>query len=164
MIKPDSWIKEWASAGGIEPFKDDLVNPASLDVRLGNTWIFPNGRDGQPQHLKSDSVFLHPGEVVLATTKEYVKIPRTVAADLKLKSSIGRQWINHCLAGWIDPGFSGEITLELQNIGPNPVELRADMRIAQLIFFQMESAPDKDYSQTGRYQGQRGATPHRKDI
>ena len=88
---------------------------------------------------------LFPGEVVLASTLEYVKIPRRVACDLKLKSTLGRFWINHSLAGWCDPGFEGNITLELQNLGPTPFILDAGRRIAQLIFIGMESEPEIAY-------------------
>jgi dCTP deaminase len=95
---------------------------------------------------------------------EYVRIPRDVACDLKLKSTLGRLWINHSLAGWCDPGFQGEITLELQNLGPAPFVLEAGRRIAQLIFIAMESEPDVAYGEPGsssHYQGQRGTTPAR---
>ena len=98
---------------------------------------------------------------VLASTIEYVKIPRDVACDLKLKSTLGRLWINHSLAGWCDPGFQGQITLELQNLGPVPFVLQAGRRIAQLIFIAMESEPDVAYGEPGsssHYQGQTGTT------
>ena len=86
---------------------------------------------------------------MLASTLEYVRIPRTVACDLKLKSTLGRLWINHSLAGWCDPGFEGNITLELQNLGPTPFVLEAGRRIAQLIFIAMESEPDVAYGEPG---------------
>jgi dCTP deaminase len=87
-----------------------------------------------------------------------------VACDLKLKSTLGRLWINHSLAGWCDPGFEGNITLELQNLGPVPFVLEAGRRIAQLIFIAMESPPDTAYGEPGsrsHYQGQRGTTTAR---
>ena len=76
-------------------------------------------------------------------------IPRNVACDLKLKSTLGRLWINHSLAGWCDPGFEGDITLELQNLGPAPFVLEAGRRIAQLIFIAMESEPEVAYGEPG---------------
>jgi dCTP deaminase len=102
--------------------------------------------------------------VVLASTLEHVRIPRTVACDLKLKSTLGRLWINHSLAGWCDPGFQGNITLELQNLGPSPFVLEAGRRIAQLIFIAMEAEPEVAYGEPGsssHYQGQTGTTPAR---
>jgi dCTP deaminase len=158
MIKPDRWIRAWAAAGGVEPFSPEQVNAASYDLRVGDDWICPT-RD--PEEFRSPSVKLFPGEVVLASSLEYVKIPRDVACDLKLKSTLGRLWINHSLAGWCDPGFQGNITLELQNLGPEPFVLNAGRRIAQLIFIGMESEPDRAYGEPGsssHYQGQTGTT------
>lgn len=158
MIKPDSWIRDWGRAGGAEPFDESLVNSASYDIRVSDDWICPT-RD--PEEFRSTSVKLFPGEVVLASSLEYVRIPKNVACDLKLKSTLGRLWINHSLAGWCDPGFEGNITLELQNLGPEPFVLEAGRRIAQLIFIAMESEPDVAYGEPGassHYQGQRGTT------
>ena len=162
MIKPDRWIREWGKNGGVTPFEECQVNSASYDVRVSDHWICPT-RD--PEELHAPSIKLFPGEVVLASTMEYVRIPRNVACDLKLKSTLGRLWINHSLAGWCDPGFEGEITLELQNLGPQPFVLEAGRRIAQLIFIAMESEPDVAYGDPGsssHYQGQRGTTPARR--
>lgn len=158
MIKPDTWIAEWGRNGGVEPFVPAQVNAASYDVRLSDHWICPT-RD--PEEFTAPALKLFPGEVVLASTREYVVIPRDVACDLKLKSTLGRLWINHSLAGWCDPGFKGNITLELQNLGPEPFVLEADRRVAQLIFIAMESAPRVAYGEPGsssHYQGQRGTT------
>ena len=118
MIKPDRWIREWGRNGGVTPFEESQVNAASYDVRVSEHWICPT-RD--PEEFRAPHIKLFPGEVVLASTMEYVRIPRDVACDLKLKSTLGRLWINHSLAGWCDPGFEGEITLELQNLGPAAV-------------------------------------------
>jgi dCTP deaminase len=157
MIKPDHWIIKFAEAGGIVPFNSEQVNPASYDVTLGNDWICPT-RD--PEEITSDNITLFPGEVILATTREYLKMPRDVVSDLKLKSTLGRLWLNHSLSGWIDCNFQGQVTLELQNLGPYPRKLTAGMRIAQLVFMTMESAPDVAYGEKGKgnYQGQTGAT------
>lgn len=161
MIKPDRWIRQWGERGGTDPYEPSQVNSASYDVRVGDHWICPT-RD--PEELHAGSFRLFPGEVVLATTLEYVKIPRDVACDLKLKSTLGRLWINHSLAGWCDPGFEGNVTLELQNLGPQPFVLEAGRRIAQLIFVAMEREPEVAYGEPGsssHYQGQRGTTPAR---
>lgn len=156
-IKPDHWIRAFGEAGGIEPFNVDQVNPASYDVTLGNHWVCPT-RD--PEELVADTFTLFPGEVILATTREYIRMPRDVVSDLKLKSSLGRLWLNHSLSGWIDCNFQGQVTLELQNLGPYPRVLTAGMRVAQLVFMAMESPPEVAYGEQGRghYQGQTGAT------
>lgn len=163
MIKPDHWIRGWGLAGGCEPFAEEQVNAASYDVRLADHWICPT-RD--PEDVTASHFKLFPGEVVLASTLELVRIPHDVACDLKLKSTFGRVWINHSLAGWCDPGFEGNITLELQNLGPEPFVLVAGSRIAQLIFIAMESPPEVPYGHPragSHYQGQRGTTRARRD-
>jgi dCTP deaminase len=162
MIKPDHWIRQWGESGGAEPYASEQVNSASYDLRVSDHWICPT-RD--PEEFTAPQVKLFPGEVVLASTLEYVTIPRDVACDLKLKSTLGRLWINHSLAGWCDPGFSGQITLELQNLGPEPFVLDAGRRIAQLIFIRMESEPELAYGDPGagsHYQGQTGTTRARR--
>ncbi len=158
MIKPDHWIHEWGRNGGVEPFEPRQVNSASYDLRVCDHWICPT-RD--PEDSQASEFKLFPGEVLLASTLEYVRVPRNVACDLKLKSTLGRLWINHSLAGWCDPGFEGTITLELQNLGPEPFVLQAGRRIAQLIFMAMESEPEVAYGEPGsgsHYQGQTGTT------
>jgi dCTP deaminase len=157
MIKPDHWIRAFGERGGIEPFDPSQVNPASYDVTLGNDWICPT-RD--PERSSSDTFLLFPGEVILATTREILTMPRDVVCDLKLKSSLGRLWLNHSLSGWIDCNFHGQVTLELQNLGPYPRRLTAGMRVAQLVFMAMESPPEVAYGEKGcgHYQGQHGAT------
>lgn len=157
MIKPDHWIAKFGLEGGIVPFNPEQVNPASYDVTLGDHWICPT-RD--PEEIVADKFTLFPGEVILATTREYLKMPRNVVSDLKLKSTLGRLWLNHSLSGWIDCNFQGQVTLELQNLGPYPRLLTSGMRIAQLVFMTMESPPDVAYGEKGKghYQGQSGAT------
>lgn len=157
MIKPDHWIHTFGESGGITPFRPEQVNPASYDVTLGDTWVCPT-RD--PEEIHSEHITLFPGEVILATTFEAVKLPRDVVCDLKLKSSLGRLFLNHSLSGWIDCNFQGQITLELQNLGPYPRRLTAGMRVAQLVFMAMESPPKVAYGEGGHghYQGQKGTT------
>lgn len=157
MIKPDHWIKKFAEEGGITPYNPEQVNPASYDVTIGDHWICPTR---EPQEVKADLFTLFPGEVILATTREALHLPRNVVCDLKLKSTLGRLWLNHSLSGWIDCNFQGQVTLELQNLGPYPRQLSAGMRVAQLVFMGMESPPDVAYGEqgTGHYQGQKGTT------
>lgn len=157
MVKPDHWIKKWGESGGVSPYREEQVNPASYDITLGNHWICPTR---EPEEFKSDTITLFPGEVVLATTAEVVNLPRDVVGDLKLKSSLGRLWLNHSLSGWIDCNFQGQVTLELQNLGPYPRGLESGMRVAQIVFYQMQEPPEVAYGErgTGHYQGQMGTT------
>jgi dCTP deaminase len=158
VIKNDRWIRSWGSQGGVAPYQPEQVNAASYDVRVSEHWICPT-RD--PEEFRAPHIKLFPGEVVLASTIEIVRIPHDVACDLKLKSTLGRLWINHSLAGWCDPGFEGQITLELQNLGPEPFILEAGRRIAQLIFIRMEEEPEVPYGAPlsgSHYQGQLGTT------
>lgn len=157
MVKPDHWIRKWGESGGVTPFVPEQVNPASYDITLGDHWICPTR---EPEEFTSDELILFPGEVVLATTREVVKLPRDVVGDLKLKSSLGRLWLNHSLSGWIDCNFQGQVTLELQNLGPYPRKLTSGLRVAQIVFYQMSEPPEVAYGEkgTGHYQGQTGTT------
>lgn len=158
MVKPDRWIRRWGESGGVTPYRKEQVNPASYDITLGGHWICPTR---EPEEFSRQELVLFPGEVVLGTTAEVVKLPRDVVGDLKLKSSLGRLWLNHSLSGWIDCNFQGQVTLELQNLGPYPRKLHEGMRIAQIVFYQMEEPPEVAYGEqgTGHYQGQMGTTP-----
>ena len=157
MVKPDHWIRTWGLEGGVVPFSEEQVNPASYDIRLADHWICPTR---EPEEFTTEHLVLFPGEVVLGSTIEEIVMPRDVVGDLKLKSSLGRLWLNHSLSGWIDCNFQGQVTLELQNLGPYPRRLSAGMRVAQIVFYQMESAPERAYGEgdVGHYQGQAGAT------
>lgn len=157
MIKPDHWIKEFCERGGIEPFNIEHINPASYDVMVGDHFICPT-RD--PEEVVCDSFTLFPNEVTLATTIEYVRMPRDVCGLLLLKSSLGRLWLNHSMSGWIDPGFEGRLTLEFQNLGPVPRVLKKGTRVAQIVFFQLSEPPTKSYKERhdSHYIGQERAT------
>jgi dCTP deaminase len=157
MVKPDHWIRKWAESGGCDPYIPEHVNPASFDLTLGDHWICPTR---EPEEFTSSEIVLFPSEVVLATTREFITMPRDVVGDLKLKSSLGRLWLNHSLSGWIDCNFKGQVTLELQNLGPYPRKLNKGMRVAQIVFFKMEEPPEVAYGEgnVGNYQGQTGAT------
>lgn len=157
MVKPDTWIRNWAEAGGVTPYNPEHVNPASYDITLGDHFICPTR---EPEEFHARELTLFPGEVVLATTSEEIKLPRDVVGDLKLKSSLGRLWLNHSLSGWIDCNFQGQVTLELQNLGPHPRQLATGMRVAQIVFYQMSEPPEVAYGEggTGHYQGQSGTT------
>jgi len=157
----DHEIRELCRKSGlVEPFDVDLCNPASIDIRLGDT-ILVEGRICGPEqersrwikHKISDTGYnLAPGQFILAHSFEVIRIPNWLEATFHLKSSRGREGLNHLLAGYVDPGFNGRITLELQNVNSrHNVELTAGMRIGQLRFSKLEHTPLQSYAVTGRY-------------
>lgn len=168
MILPDWRIHELGQAGLISPFDPDLVNPASLDLRLGNTLLIESAQSPDlvpyplARHHAEDPFLLQPGEFVLAVTMEVLQLPDHICGQLVLKSSRAREGLDHALAGWADPGWHGALTLELTNnrqLHPQP--LYPGLRIAQLVFLAMEAAPAATYAVTGRYCGDLVATASR---
>jgi dCTP deaminase len=163
----------------LEPFDPDMVQPSSIDVRLDKFFrVFENHRYPHidPAEDQSDLTrevaaqgeepfILHPGEFVLGSTLEVVTLPDDVAARLEGKSSLGRLGLlTHSTAGFIDPGFSGHVTLELANVANLPIKLWPGMKIGQLCFFRLSSPAEHPYGSAkygSRYQGQRGPTPSR---
>lgn len=154
-------------SGLVEPFDPDMVNPASIDVTLGTT-VLVEGRICGPEDERvrwrpvdiTNGFVFTPGQFILAQTLEVVRIPNWAEASFQLKSSRGREGINHLLAGYIDPGFCGVITLELQNVNQrHNVELYAGMKIGQLRFNSLETAPLRSYAVTGRYMNDMTVTP-----
>ncbi len=181
MLLSDRDIRAEIEAGrvGLDPFDDAMVQPSSVDVRLDRMFrVFENHRyphidpaEEQPEltravEPKGDEPFiLHPGEFVLGSSFEQVSLPDDVAARLEGKSSLGRLGLlTHSTAGFIDPGFSGHVTLELSNVATLPIKLWPGMKIGQLCFFRLSSAAEHPYGSEiygSRYQGQRGPTPSR---
>ena len=160
MILADIDIHTLARRELVTPFDPELVNPASLDVRLGENLLveLPTTTSLVPYSIasctKEKPFMLQPHEFVLAETSEEFKLPDCIAGQLALKSSRAREGIEHLLAGYIDPGYCGRLTLELQNARfMHPVALWPGMRIAQIVFHRMSMLPSKDYSHTGRYHG-----------
>jgi dCTP deaminase len=164
---------------GLDPFDPGLIQPSSIDVRLDRYFrLFDNHKypfidpaEDQPEltHLvetKPDEAFiLHPGEFVLGSTYEQVSLPDDIAARLEGKSSLGRLGLlTHSTAGFIDPGFSGHVTLELSNVATLPIKLWPGMKIGQLCYFRLSSPAENPYGSSiygSRYQGQRGPTASR---
>jgi dCTP deaminase len=164
---------------GISPFEPDLIQPSSIDVRLDRRFrVFNNQKythidpSKQQDDLTSavevadDEPFvLHPGEFVLASTLEVITLPADLAARLEGKSSLGRLGLlTHSTAGFIDPGFSGHVTLELSNVANLPITLWPGMKIGQLCVFRLSSPAERPYgagAPGSRYQGQEGPTPSR---
>lgn len=160
-ILVDFQIRNLCETGLVVPFDPALVNPASLDVRLGSnilieahqesTWVpfdLSSFSEGEPFLLK-------PGQFILAETVETFAIPKTLSGQFLLKSSRAREGLQHLLAGWIDPGWHGSrLTLELKNIRQlHPIALWPGMKIGQVVFHQVNTAPLRCYAETGRYNG-----------
>ena len=152
----------------IAPLEEGQIQPASVDIRLGNTFAVvrdsPSGvltmeNEIEYHTIRADSYLLLPGQFVLATTMEFVALPDDLTAFVEGRSSLGRMGLFIQNAGWVDPGFEGEITLELFNANRCAIELRAGQRVGQLVFARMDAAAQFPYR--GKYQGQRGATGSR---
>ncbi len=181
MLLSDRDIRAEVSAGRLtlDPWEADLVQPSSVDVRLDKFFrVFNNSQythidPAQQQDdltslvepAEGDPFVLHPGEFVLGSTLEVVTLPNDLAGRLEGKSSLGRLGLlTHSTAGFIDPGFSGHITLELSNVANLPITLWPGMKIGQLCLFRLSSEAEHPYGSAvygSRYQGQRGPTPSR---
>lgn len=152
----------------IEPLEKEQIQPASVDIRLGDTFskidsefhpVVKMDSELTYQTVQAESYILEPGHFVLATTLEYFTLPNNVTAFVEGRSSIGRLGLFIQNAGWVDPGFEGEITLELFNASNCPIELTTGRRVGQLVFAQLDRDAENPYR--GKYQGQRGATGSR---
>lgn len=152
----------------ISPVEQSQIQPASVDIRLGNTFSIvedlPSGvitleEKIHYKTIQTDKYVLLPGQFVLATTMEYIALPDNLTAFVEGRSSLGRMGLFIQNAGWVDPGFCGEITLELFNANRCAIELKAGRRVGQLVFAEMDKPALHPYS--GKYQGQRGATGSR---
>ncbi|MDA7814696.1 dCTP deaminase [Pontimonas sp.] len=181
MLLSDGDIRKELESGrvGLEPLDLSMVQPSSIDVRLDRFFrLFDNHKYqhidpslDQPDLTRLVEVeahepfVLHPGEFVLGATYEVVSLPDDVAARLEGKSSLGRLGLlTHSTAGFIDPGFSGHVTLELSNVATLPITLWPGMKIGQLCFFRLSSPAEHPYGSQkygSRYQGQRGPTASR---
>lgn len=160
-ILADHQIYALCVGGMVTPFDHELVNPASLDVRLGNTLLIESVQGPElvsyplDGHDEGNPYWLQPGQFVLAQTLETFHLPETVAAQFMLKSSRAREGLEHLMAGYCDPGWSGSVlTLELHNSRQlHPIPLMPGMRIGQMVFHQMSSLPERSYREVGRYNG-----------
>ena len=179
MLLSDRDIRAEIQAGrlGIDQFDEKLVQPSSVDVRLDNFFrVFNNTRythidparqqDELTTLVQADEgepFVLHPGEFVLGSTLEQCSLPDDLAGRLEGKSSLGRLGLlTHSTAGFIDPGFSGHITLELSNVANMPITLSPGMKIGQLCLIRLSSPAENPYGSASvgsKYQGQRGPTP-----
>ena len=184
MLLSDRDIRAEIEAGrvGCKPFHEAMIQPSSVDVRLDKYFrVFENHKYSvidpsieQPELTREvvaegdEPFILHPGEFVLASTYEVITLPDDIAGRLEGKSSLGRLGLlTHSTAGFIDPGFSGHITLELSNVANLPVKLYAGMKIGQLCLIKLSSPAEHPYGSEkygSRYQGQRGPTPSRSFL
>ena len=167
---------------GCEPFSESMIQPSSVDVRLDKFFrVFENHKysviDPSIEQAEltrevvaegNEPFILHPGEFVLASTYEVITLPDDIAGRLEGKSSLGRLGLlTHSTAGFIDPGFSGHITLELSNVANLPVKLFPGMKIGQLCLIKLSSPAEHPYGSEkygSRYQGQRGPTASRSFL
>ena len=184
MLLSDRDIAAEIKAGRVQvdPFDPKMIQPSSVDVRLDRFFrVFENHKyeviDPSIEQSEltrevavapEDFFILHPGEFVLASTYEVITLPDDIAGRLEGKSSLGRLGLlTHSTAGFIDPGFSGHITLELSNVANLPVKLYPGMKIGQLCLIKLSSAAEHQYGSAlygSRYQGQRGPTPSRSFL
>ncbi|WP_224387521.1 dCTP deaminase [Pseudonocardia sp. ICBG1293] len=181
MLLSDGDLRRDIESGRLvlDPWDVEMLQPSSVDVRLDRFFrVFQNSRythidpAQQQDELTTpvetpdgESFVLHPGEFVLGSTFERVGLPDDLAGRLEGKSSLGRLGLlTHSTAGFIDPGFTGHITLELSNVANLPITLWPGMKIGQLCLFRLSSPAERPYGTEGvgsRYQGQRGPTPSR---
>ena len=184
MLLSDRDIRAELESGrvALEPYDASMLQPSSIDVRLDKFFrLFDNHKypvidpsQDQPEltHLietaPDEPFILHPGEFVLGSTFELVSLPDDIAARLEGKSSLVRLGLlTHSTAGFIDPGFTGHVTLELSNVATLPIKLWPGMKIGQLCFFRLSSPAEHPYGSAkygSRYQGQRGPTPSRSHL
>ena len=181
MIFSDRSIRQAIESGSIviDPYEPSHVQPSSVDLRVGDGFrVFVNHKYSEidPRSPQSDLTqlvevggedpfMLHPGEFVLGSTMEGVKLGDDVVARLEGKSSLGRLGLLiHSTAGFIDPGFEGHITLELSNVATLPIAIYPGMKIGQISFYQMTTPAEFPYGSPelgSKYQGQSGPTASR---
>ena len=184
MLLSDRDIRSEINSGrvAVEPFEEAMIQPSSVDVRLDKFFrVFENHKysviDPSIEQAEltrevvaegGEAFILHPDEFVLASTYEVITLPDDIAGRLEGKSSLGRLGLlTHSTAGFIDPGFSGHITLELSNVANLPVKLFPGMKIGQLCLIKLSSPAEHPYGSAqygSRYQGQRGPTASRSFL
>ena len=166
MILSDRTLRKLIRAEKLEikPLEDEQIQPASVDLRLGESFlkIDENLMEAMTledeikyQSLEREEIVVPPNSFLLATTKEFIRLPDHITAFVEGRSSIGRMGLFIQNAGWVDPGFGGRITLELYNANRLPIKLTAGRRICQLVFAQMDQTAAQPYQ--GKYQNQEQA-------
>lgn len=178
MTLPDAIILEEIKNNtlSIDPFDLKRVQPASVDLLLGTEFKafkrtykpYIDVKESVSEYMEDinvavgEKIIIHPGEFLLGHTIEYIKIPSDLVGRLEGKSSLGRLGlIVHSTAGFFDPGFEGQPTLEITNIGTLPLAIYPGMKVCQMSFHRLESPATKTYGDTelkSKYHGQKGAT------
>ena len=181
MILSDRTIREHIESGRIEidPYDPSCLQPSSVDLHVDRTFrVFHNQRHpyidvkremGDLTEVvevpEGEPFILHPGEFVLGSTLERVRLPDDLVARLEGKSSLGRLGLLiHSTAGYVDPGWDGYLTLELSNVANLPITIYPGMKIGQISFFRLTTAAQVPYGSGkagSKYQGQRGPTASR---
>lgn len=170
MILSDKTIRKYLTEKKliIKPLDDVQIQPGSVDLRLGDHYLKIAEHNianleitTRPvyEEIVQDAVVIPPHSFLLATTREYVKLPDNLTAFVEGRSSIGRLGLFIQNSGWVDPGFEGEITIELYNANSMPIKLFSGVRICQLVFAKLDQIAENPYR--GKYQGQRKATGSR---
>ena len=170
MILSDKKIMELINKKELEinPLDKGQIQPASVDIRLGNHFLKLDENRIEAMSMtdeikyisfEADQVIIPSNSFLLATTREYIKLPNNLTAFVEGMSSIGRMGLFIQNAGWVDPGFEGNITLELYNANRLPIKLESGRRICQLVFAQMDQAAENPYR--GKYQGQKNSVGSR---
>ena len=163
MILSDNSLYSLASEGMVTPFEQSNVQGSSIDLTLGNNIKVeaPTGSGGDwfEIDLSEQGYSLDPGEFILAHTEEVISVPEGCAAMVLLRSSAARAGYEHSLAGWCDPGFKGQITLELRNnLRFRHLPVKPGMRLCQLVVHKLDQHAANPYCLTGHYQNQMGVT------
>lgn len=169
MILSDKTIKRMLDSGelGLDPLDESQIEPASIDLRLGNTFLTPKATSGiysmseapDYEEVTADEFIIPTHGFVLATTQEFIRLPDNLTAFVEGRSSVGRLGLFIQNAGWVDPGFEGQITLELYNANAAPMRIEAGRRICQLVIAKADDVVANPYR--GKYQGQRETTGSR---
>jgi dCTP deaminase len=170
MILSDGTLRQLIEAGQlvVDPITPTSIQPASIDCRLDRNFLLVEDRQMEVidmssevlyREVEGDTITIPPHSFLLATTMEYIKLPDDMVAFVEGRSSIGRIGLFIQNAGWVDPGFEGQITLELYNANSLPIRLEAGRRICQLVFCKMDQVAVTPYR--GKYQGQRRTTGSR---
>jgi dCTP deaminase len=170
VIVSDSSLRELLARGEIvvEPLEDFQIQPASIDLRLGDHFLKIDENSVESitldkplayVEIKREEIVIPPHTFLLAVTREYIRLPADLTAFVEGRSSIGRIGLFIQNAGWVDPGFAGTITLELYNANRLPIRLVSGRRICQIVFARMDGPASRPYA--GKYQNQRDAVGSR---
>lgn len=160
-ILPDYALRRWAANGGLTPFDEALINPASVDLRWSGRYRETLGGDWSLVRECRD-LSIKPGHMYLLDTLEVIRMPEDCCAMIMLKSSLGRRGLEHMHAGFFDPGFCGTATLEMYGAAPWPITISVGQPLVQIIMMLMTNVPERLYA--GRYQGDMMPMPNKEDA